>query len=44
MFSEIRLDQLGVIDQATLELSTGLTVATGETGAGRTMVVRALTL
>ena len=35
---------LGVIDDAVLELSPGLTVVTGETGAGKTMVVQGLTL
>jgi DNA repair protein RecN (Recombination protein N) len=33
-----------VIDDATLELDPGLTVLTGETGAGKTMVVTGLTL
>ncbi|HEX7661965.1 MAG TPA: DNA repair protein RecN [Pseudonocardiaceae bacterium] len=35
---------LGVIDEATLELDPGLTVLTGETGAGKTMVVTGLHL
>ena len=34
----------GVIESATLELGPGLTVITGETGAGKTMVVTALGL
>ena len=40
----MRLTGLGVIDEAVLELSPGLTVVTGETGAGKTMVVQGLTL
>ncbi|TNM50278.1 DNA repair protein RecN [Nocardioides albidus] len=41
---EIRITSLGVIDASTLELGPGLTVITGETGAGKTMVVTALGL
>ena len=44
MLSEIRIRGLGVIDDATLELGPGLTVVTGETGAGKTMVVTGLHL
>ncbi|MFP5021533.1 DNA repair protein RecN [Pseudonocardia phyllosphaerae] len=44
MLSEMRIQGLGVIDDATLELDPGLTVLTGETGAGKTMVVTGLTL
>lgn len=44
MFEEIRISSLGVIDSSTLELGPGLTVITGETGAGKTMVVTALGL
>ena len=40
----MRLRGLGVIDDAVLELSAGLTVVTGETGAGKTMVVQGLAL
>ena len=42
--SEIRIRGLGAIDDVTLELGRGLTVVTGETGAGKTMVVTGLTL
>jgi DNA repair protein RecN (Recombination protein N) len=41
---EIRIQNLGVIDDAVLELSPGLNVVTGETGAGKTMVVSGLGL
>jgi DNA repair protein RecN (Recombination protein N) len=44
MIEEIRIGSLGVIDDSTLELGPGLTVVTGETGAGKTMVVTALGL
>ncbi|WP_205472159.1 DNA repair protein RecN [Nocardioides sp. SYSU D00038] len=44
MLEEIRIGSLGVIDSSTLELGPGLTVITGETGAGKTMIVSALGL
>jgi len=44
MIEEIRISSLGVIDASTLELGPGLTVITGETGAGKTMIVTALGL
>ncbi|GAA3532399.1 DNA repair protein RecN [Aeromicrobium panaciterrae] len=44
MWQHLRLSSLGVIDSAELELSSGFTVITGETGAGKTMVVTALGL
>jgi DNA repair protein RecN (Recombination protein N) len=44
MLEEVRINGLGVIDEAVLELSSGFTVLTGETGAGKTMVVTALAL
>ncbi|MEJ7743945.1 MAG: AAA family ATPase [Nocardioidaceae bacterium] len=44
MLEEISIASLGVIDEARLELGPGLTVVTGETGAGKTMVVTALGL
>lgn len=42
--SEITIKNLGVIESATLEFEPGLTVLTGETGAGKTMVLTALNL
>ncbi|HST99631.1 MAG TPA: DNA repair protein RecN [Geodermatophilus sp.] len=42
--TELRIRGLGAIDDVTLELGDGLTVVTGETGAGKTMVVTGLTL
>jgi DNA repair protein RecN (Recombination protein N) len=44
MLEEIRITSLGVIESSTLELGPGLTVITGETGAGKTMIVTALGL
>ena len=44
MLEEIRIGSLGVIDFSVLELGPGLTVITGETGAGKTMIVTALGL
>ncbi len=44
MLEELRITGLGVIDDATLPLDAGLTVITGETGAGKTMVVAGLGL
>jgi DNA repair protein RecN (Recombination protein N) len=44
MLEEVRITGLGVIDDAVLELSAGFTVVTGETGAGKTMVVTGLGL
>ncbi|MFF4417915.1 DNA repair protein RecN [Streptosporangium sp. NPDC001559] len=41
---EVRIQGLGVIDEAVLVLSPGFTVLTGETGAGKTMVVTGLGL
>lgn len=44
MISDITISNLGVISEARLPLGPGLTVVTGETGAGKTMVVTALGL
>ncbi|WP_165069511.1 DNA repair protein RecN [Marisediminicola senii] len=44
MIEEISIRNLGVIGEAVLPLGAGLTVLTGETGAGKTMVVTALGL
>ena len=44
MLEELRIRGLGVIDDAMLPLGPGLTVVTGETGAGKTMVVTGLQL
>lgn len=44
MIADISISNLGVISEARLPLGPGLTVVTGETGAGKTMVVTALGL
>jgi DNA repair protein RecN (Recombination protein N) len=41
---EISIRSLGVIESSNIEFKTGLTVLTGETGAGKTMVLTALGL
>lgn len=41
---EISIRSIGVIEQSTLELDKGLTVLSGETGAGKTMILTALNL
>jgi len=42
--SELTIRGIGVIESAELEFKPGLTVLTGETGAGKTMVLTALNL
>lgn len=42
MLTELRLAGFGVVDEAALELGPGLTALTGETGAGKTMIVAGL--
>ncbi len=44
MFDEVRICALGSIDEAVLELHPGLTVLSGETGAGKSSVVKAFGL
>ncbi|MCU1658287.1 MAG: repair protein RecN, partial [Pseudonocardiales bacterium] len=44
VLEELRIRGLGVIDDAVLPLGPGLTAVTGETGAGKTMVVTGLLL
>lgn len=44
VLEELRITGLGVIDDTTLRLTAGMNVITGETGAGKTMVVTGLGL
>lgn len=44
MIEELHIRGLGVIEDVSLSLAPGLTVVTGETGAGKTMIVTALEL
>jgi DNA repair protein RecN (Recombination protein N) len=44
LLSELRVRQLGVIDDQALVLGPGMTALTGETGAGKTLIVDAIEL
>lgn len=44
MIDELRITDLGVINEASIALHPGLTVVTGETGAGKTMIVTGMGL
>lgn len=44
MLTELHIEGLGVIEQTTIEFVPGMTAVTGETGAGKTMVVSSLGL
>lgn len=44
MLSELRVRQLGVIEDLALVLGPGMTALTGETGAGKTLLVEAIQL
>jgi DNA repair protein RecN (Recombination protein N) len=44
VLEELRITSLGVIEESLLDVAPGLTVITGETGAGKTMIVTALGL
>ncbi len=44
MLTELRVEDLGVIEELGLVLGPGMTVLSGETGAGKTLVVEAIEL
>ena len=44
MLHELRVENLGIIAELNLVLGPGMTVLTGETGAGKTMLVEAIEL
>ena len=44
MIEFLRLEDLGIIQESDVEIAAGLTVLTGETGAGKTMVLTAIDL
>jgi len=41
MINDLRIQNIGVIEDVSLEMSNGFTVLTGETGAGKTMILTA---
>lgn len=41
MINDLRIQNIGVIEDVSLEMSSGFTVLTGETGAGKTMILTA---
>ena len=44
MLAELHVSQLGVIEDVSITLGPGMTVLTGETGAGKTLIVDAISL
>lgn len=44
MLTELHIRNLGVIDSVTLQFGQGFTAFTGETGAGKTMIIEAINL
>ena len=44
MLDELHVVNIGVIDDMTIQLGPGMTVISGETGAGKTLIVDALSL
>jgi DNA repair protein RecN (Recombination protein N) len=44
VLTELHIENLGVIERATLSFGPGVTVLSGETGAGKTMLVEAIEL
>lgn len=44
MLTELSVENLGIIDQVVIPLGPGLTAITGETGAGKTLLVTAIEL
>ncbi len=44
MLAELRLENYAVIDSSTVEFSSGLNLLTGETGAGKSILIDALSL
>ena len=44
MLVELRIENFGVIEESSIVVGEGLTVLTGETGAGKTMIVEAINL
>src|SRR5262249_28097747 len=44
MLRELRISNFGIIDELVLRFAPGMNVLTGETGAGKTIIMRAIGL
>jgi DNA repair protein RecN (Recombination protein N) len=44
MLNHLTIKNIALIDQLSLELSEGLSILTGETGAGKSIILGALSL
>ena len=44
MLTELRISNFGVIEQLAIEFHQGFTVLTGQTGAGKSLLIDALAL
>ena len=44
MLAELNIRNLGIIDSVTIQFGAGFTAFTGETGAGKTMIIEAINL
>ena len=44
MLAELNIRNLGIIDSVTIQFDSGFTAITGETGAGKTMIIEAINL
>jgi DNA repair protein RecN (Recombination protein N) len=44
VLTELRVEHLGIVEEVLVPMSTGMTAITGETGAGKTLLVDALDL
>ncbi len=42
MISTINIKNIGIIDDLSIDLNQGLNVLTGETGAGKTLIIDSL--
>ena len=42
MISTIHIKNIGIIDDVTIDLNNGLNILTGETGAGKTLIIDSL--
>ena len=44
MINNLHIKNIGIIDDINLELNSGLNILTGETGAGKTLIIDSLKL